>query len=607
MCGIFGITYKQTRDDLGEVLVKGGRNLTYRGYDSVGCVAVDGSRADLRKDVGTIDEVTKKHKLSEMRGDRGICQLRWATFGAPSKANAQPHFDTKEEMAGAHNGNIVNTFQLNEEFRKEGMTIRSTNDGETCIHAVERHFKKTKDMKKAIMGAAKDLHGDYAYVVTRLEQKTMYCAKMGSSLYLGVGKEFVCCSSDLPSILPFTKYIVPLRDGEMVEFNYNSYRIFEVATGKQIERKAEKSALSVEAASKGGYPHFMLKEIHEQPSRVGTLLKALDDSKYVDIFLDHMAGGEVFLVGSGSSYNACVTSAYYFNRLSRRKVVPVIAGQFESLYGNVLDKDSVIVCISQSGETKDVMNAVNFCKKNKVGRILGVMNVLGSSLMHASEAYLPLACDLEMSVPATKTFVNQLVLLVYLAIRLGERNKSLGKGEAKELKGRLHDLPGLLERTISETAHSCEKIATELHNKQDIYCLGYGMNHGIALEGALKIKEITYTHCEGIYSSEFKHGPLSIVEDGYPVLYVTSKEESHMIISHMNEVSCRHGRVICVSEDDKGLRHNSHDFVAVPKDHEIFAPILNVVPVQLIAYYWSVKKGIDPDYPRNLSKTITVD
>ncbi|MFH0817216.1 MAG: SIS domain-containing protein, partial [Candidatus Micrarchaeota archaeon] len=173
--------------------------------------------------------------------------------------------------------------------------------------------------------------------------------------------------------------------------------------------------------------------------------------------------------------------------------------------------------------------------------------------------------------------------------------------------GRLHELPKLLEQTIQETASTCEKIALELHTKDDIYCLGYGMNHGIALEGALKIKEITYTHCEGMYSSEFKHGPLSIVSEGYPVLYVTSKEDSHMIISHMNEVSCRHGRVICVSEDDKGLRHNSHDFVAVPKVHELYAPILNVVPVQLIAYYWSVKKGIDPDYPRNLSKTITVD
>ena len=196
MCGIFGITFKQTRDDLGEVLVKGGRNLTYRGYDSVGCVAIEGARAVLRKDVGTVEEVTKKLKLEDMRGDRGICQLRWATFGAPSQINAQPHFDSKCEMVGAHNGNIVNTLQLNLEFKKEGMTIRSTNDGETCIHAIERHYKKTKDMKRAMMAAAKDLHGDYAYAITRLEGKIMYCAKMGSSLYLGIGKEFVCCSSD---------------------------------------------------------------------------------------------------------------------------------------------------------------------------------------------------------------------------------------------------------------------------------------------------------------------------------------------------------------------------------------------------------------------------
>ncbi len=607
MCGIFGIIYKDTREELGEILVKAGRNLTYRGYDSVGCVAIADGKADLRKDIGTVDEVAKSLKLSEMRGDRGIAQLRWATFGAPSKVNAQPHFDSKMEMVGAHNGNIVNMIQLNEEFRKEGMVVRSTNDGETCIHAVERHYKKTKDMKKAIMLAAKDLHGDYAYAITRLNEKALYCTKMGSSLYLGVGKGSICCSSDLPSILPFTKEIVALRDGEMVEYTHNSYQIYEVSTGKKIDRKPEKSTLSVELASKGGYPHFMLKEIHEQPERVRTLLKALDESKYRDVFLDHMAGPDVYLVGSGSSYNACVTGAYYFNRLSKRKVVPVIAGQFESLYGNVLKKDSVVVCVSQSGETKDVMNVVNFCRRNKVGRVLGVLNVLGSSLMHASEAYLPLACDLEMSVPATKTFMNQLVLLIYLAIRLGEKTGGLSKAEAKELKGRLHELPALLEKAIEQTAPACEKLAVELAKKKDTYCLGYGMNHGIAMEGALKIKEITYSHCEGIYSSEFKHGPLSIIDPGYPVIYVTSKEDSHMIISHMNEVSCRHGRVICISEDDKGLRHNSHDFIAVPKGHELFAPALNVVAVQLLAYHWSVKKGVDPDYPRNLSKTITVD
>ncbi|MFH1448548.1 MAG: glutamine--fructose-6-phosphate transaminase (isomerizing) [Candidatus Micrarchaeota archaeon] len=607
MCGIFGIIFERSRADLGKILIKGGKNLTYRGYDSVGCVTIDGSKADLRKDTGTIDEVTKKLRLTEMRGDRGICQLRWATFGAPSQVNAQPHFDSDKRIVGAHNGNIVNTIQLTEEFRKEGMRIVSTNDGETCMHAIEKHYKKTKNMKKSIMGAAKMLHGDYAYAVLHVDEKKLYCAKIGSSLYLGVGNDFICCSSDLPSILPFTNMIVLLRDGEFVEFTHNSYKIMNVETGEKIHRDAEKSQLTVESASKGGYPHFMLKEIREQPSRVGTLLKALDDSRYLDFFLDHMNGPDVYLVGSGSSYNACVSGAYYFNRLSKRKVVPVIAGQFEHLYGNVLSKDSVLVCVSQSGETKDLMNVVNYCRKHKKGRILGVINVLGSSLMNASEAYLPLACDLEMSVPATKTFTNQLVLLIYLAIRLGERNGELNKDEAKMLGKRLHDLPKLLEKTIEQTEPACKKLADDLYKKNDIYCLGYGMNHGIALEGALKIKEITYTHCEGIYSSEFKHGPLSIVEKGYPVIYVTSKEDSHMIISHMNEVACRHGRVICISEDYKPLHKNVHDYVVVPKDHELFAPVLNVVPVQLISYYWSVKKGIDPDYPRNLSKTITVD
>lgn len=617
MCGIFGIVFKSQRQDLGRILVDAGTRLTYRGYDSVGCATVEGAnvkddKIDLRKDAGTIDEVYKKYNFVKMKGIRGMIQLRWATFGRPSKLNAQPFFGCDTNIVGCTNGNIVNTAQLREKYMAEGHTIRSWNDGEILIHVIEKYYNDSKDMKKAIMLSTKELHGDYAYAVTTTYDNTMYTVKKGSSLYLGVGKDFVCCSSDLPSILPLTRMIVTLNDNEFVEFSWDKYAIYNLTDGSPIKRKPVKSEFDIESATKEGYPHFMLKEIHEQPSRVDMLLKVLEESQFVEKFFERLneKNGRihaVYFMGSGSSYNACVTGAYYFNKLAHVPAIPVIAGQFIDLYGNALTDESVIVCVSQSGETKDVINVVNYCKKIEKGTILGMINVLGSTLMLNSDVYLPLACDLEVSVPATKTFMNQIVSLYYLALKLGGERGTVGTRRYEYLMNELRRLPQILETTIKNTDLQCKIIASGLSRYNDCYCLGYGICHGIALEGALKIKEITYGHCEGMYSSEFKHGPLSIIDDGYPVIYVTTPEDTNMIISHMNEVACRKGRVITIAEESTPLRKNSHDYIVVPTSSTMLAPILNVIPLQLIAYYWSVAKGINPDQPRNLSKTLTVD
>ena len=608
MCGIFGIVFKDRKKNLGSVLIDAGKRLVYRGYDSVGAATIDNSRIDLRKDVGTIKKVAREYKLRSMTGNMGIIQLRWATFGRPSKLNAQPYSDCSGRFVGAHNGNIVNNAQLRRMLINEGHAVEGWNDGETLVHIVEKCFNKTKDIKKAIMGSAKMLHGDYACVLMDKQENKTYTVKMGSSLYLGVGRDFICCSSDLPSILPFTRNIVTLKDGEFVEFTPEDYKIFNIETGAEIKRKDEKSDLNIESASKGGFKHYMLKEIYEQPETVKTLLKMMDESEFIDRFLGYVEeADQVYLVGSGSSYNACVSGAYYFNKIAHIPVTPVIAGSFVDSFGNAITEKSAIICVSQSGETKDVINVVNYCRKTEKGKILAVLNVLGSTLMLSSEAYLPLACNLEVSVPATKTFLNQVVLLLYLALRIGERKNTLSKRKINDIKREVEKLPELLNKTIKITKKECEKLAKKLVDVEDIYCLGYGLCYGITLEGALKIKEITYAHCEGMYSSEFKHGPLAIINENYPVIYATMPEDAHMIISHMNEVSCRGGRVITIAEECKSLRENSTDYIPVPTTTSLIAPILNIVPLQLLAYYWSVNKGINPDFPRNLSKTLTVD
>ncbi len=608
MCGIFGIVWDGVNPELGKILIKAGRRLVYRGYDSVGCATIDGD-IDLRKDVGTIEEVAKKYDFQSMKGSKGIIQLRWATFGRPSKKNAQPHIDCRENMVGAHNGNIVNTTQLRDRFIRDGHKVKGWNDGEMVVHAVEEKYNGSDSMLQAIQEAHDELHGDYAYAVTTKDEDHMYAVKSGSSLYLGIGKEFICCSSDLPSILPFTDKIVTLMDGEMVRFDSKEYSIYGIESGGELKREAEICDLTAKDASKGGFDHYMLKEIHEQPSRLKALINVLDESKFLDSFIDAMEDENVYLVASGSSFNACVMGAYYLNRNARVNAIPVIAGQFIDLYGAVIDKDTPILCVSQSGETKDVINVVNHCKKMGKGRILGVLNVLGSTLMLNSQVYLPLSCDLEISVPATKTYMNQVVLFFYLSLKIAEKKNFVEPHTLNRLWDELHELPSKLERAISESDETCRKIAGDLSKSKikDIYCLGYGLCHGTALEGALKIKEVTYAHCEGMYSSEFKHGPLSIIQKGYPVIFVAVPEDARMVISHMNEITCRKGSIIAIAPDSMAFRKNSDEFIPLPPAHGDIAPILGVVPLQLIAYHWAVSVGNNPDLPRNLSKTLTVD
>ena len=599
MCGIFGIITDEEQI-LGPVLLASGKRLAYRGYDSVGCATVlaDGS-IDLRKGVGHIDAVSSELDFSAMRGRRGITQLRWATFGAPSYANAQPHLDSDGDLVGAHNGNVVNNVQLRELFLREGLTVRGTNDGETCIHAVERHFDRNGgDMLAAIRAAYADLEGDYAFVITHRDDHRLFAIKKGSGLVAGLAETGACISSDLPSILPITRRIVHIQDGEVAILTPGAIELYRVQDGSRIERAEEWYDGSIELAEKGGYSHFMLKEIHEEPTVVGELLRLLNGSRYVPRFLEAMsATGDrpVYLVGSGTSYHACLLGAYLFNQVAGRPAVAVLGPQFIEQYGASIGRADTAVFVSQSGETKDVLNAVKVMRE-RGGRVLGVLNVLGSSLAYQSDVYLPLACGYEISVPATKTFVNQAVLFTYLAYRLAGRDTA-----------ELNVLPELLARTLESTDEPARQLASQLGKWEDMYYLGYGLSHAIALEAALKLKEITYTHSEGMFSSDFKHGPLAAVYDGYPVLFITAPGDEMMMVNHINEVTTRGGWAINVAVENAALRANGHDYVAIPDCPRWLAPILLTLPAQLIAYHLSTARGIDPDFPRNLSKTLTVD
>lgn len=604
MCGIFGIIYKDRRRDLGSLLLSAGRRLTYRGYDSVGMGVFDGNRIELRKDVGKIEEVNRKLNFEELQGYKGIVQLRWATFGQPLPRNAQPHYDCRQRLVGAHNGNIVNTRELISFLTASGHRFRGENDGEVCVHAVEEALKTAPDLGRALEIADRMLQGDYAFCVTEVGSDLMYCVKKYSSLYLGVGEGFICCSSDLPSILPLTRKIVTIKDGEYVEFSADSYRIKSLATGREVEREPYECALDLEQAQKGSYPHFMLKEIHEQPDKARALLDYLEHKENTQEILNLLRKtSRVFLIGSGSSYNACTIGACYLNAIGRLEATPVVAGAFAEHYKHFNPEREAFILVSQSGETKDVINVLNLLEKKKARNIIALVNVLGSSLQLRVKHFLPLLTGVEISVPATKTFLNQVLTFLVLACQLaGVRGLKSPLSRQK-----LRSLPGLLTETLNQTPGPIKELARVLKGKKYLYYLGYGLSYGACLEGALKLKEVSYIPCEAMYSSEFKHGPLAIISPDDWVLFISTAEDARMSISHMNEVSCRYGKIALIGPDDSALRLNAHFLIPLVSDNYYFSPILSVVIAQLLAYYVSQELGLDPDQPRNISKTLTVD
>jgi glucosamine--fructose-6-phosphate aminotransferase (isomerizing) len=596
MCGIFGIVYAE-QQPLGEILTGAAKRLAYRGYDSVGAATVSEDGAiDLRKDVGKVAEVADRLRFAELAGVRGIAQLRWATFGAPSVVNAQPHLDSDGELVGAHNGNVVNNAELRRQFIAEGMTVRGTNDGESCVHAVERHVKRGLDLPDAVRAAYRDLAGDFAFVVSDRRANRLVAVKKGSGLVLGIGDGFTCCSSDLPSILPLTRRVIPVEDGEMAVLEPGRARLFQVADGSEVIRPVKDVSGAMAAPEKGGWAHFMLKEIHEQPETARALLHLLEASEHLPRLVDALHGARrLFLVGSGSSYHACVIGSAFFARLAGTVAVPVLPQQLAEQYGPALRPGDAALYVSQSGETKDVLNALAYATPRGV-RALGLVNVLGSTLTRKVEVYLPLACGWEISVPATKTYTNQVIALIALAA-----------AAAGQPPGELSATPAWLEREITRIDEPMRKLARQLVGADRLFLLGYGLGHAIALEGALKCKEVTGLPCEGLLSSEFKHGPLAMVEDGTPVFFTAPPSGTEMLTNHVTEVTCRGGRAVVLAPQHEGLKAEATEFVALPIASDLEYAIVGAVPFQLLAYHLSVAKGLDPDHPRNLSKTLTVD
>jgi len=606
MCGIFGCILRT--GEAASAIHKGLKKLEYRGYDSVGIATLQGSQLFIKKDRGKIDNVHAIHNLDALPGRLGIGHTRWATHGAPYKVNAHPHTDCNNQIAVVHNGIIENFAELKTELEDLGHTFRSKTDTEVIAHLIEDKLKEGLSLVDAVRETVKRLDGSYALAVISVkEPDKIVCARKESPLVLGIAEDSLYVASDIPAFLSETNKSVVVQDGELVVLSYTGYEIRKIIDWKLVTREPEIIDWAPEMAEKQGYPHFMLKEIHEQPLRLKNTLRLQD--KYLELmttFLDR--AGEVFLVACGTSYHACLAASYMFSKLSFLATHPVIASEFVEQHGKSVNIDSTLLVVSQSGETADTLDAVESARL-RAATVLGLTNIVGSTLTRIARVYICQQSGPEIGVAATKTFTSQLSVLSQLAIRLAKKRGKISHVEIEDIEKNLEQIPDIVERIIQSQEEKVKQLAKKYRGKQAFFFLGRGISSAVALEGRLKLMEIAYIPSMAYPAGESKHGPISLIEPGFPVIFVCPKDGTHRtIISNIMEMKARGAAIIAIIEKgDEEIKKLADDYIEIETElPEVLSPIPFVTPLQLFAYYMAIECKRDPDMPRNLAKSVTV-
>jgi glucosamine--fructose-6-phosphate aminotransferase (isomerizing) len=608
MCGIFGcILSEGTAAPLIHASLK---RLEYRGYDSVGVATIQDGKLYVKKDQGKIDDVHRLLNLDDLPGNLGIGHTRWATHGAPLKVNAHPHSDCSGNLVVVHNGIIENFSELKLELENSGHKFVSKTDTEVIAHLIEEKIKKDHqlDFATAVREAVKKLDGSYALaVISTMEPETIICARNESPLVLGISENGIYFASDIPAFLPVTNRVVFIEDGEIVRLLATGYEIRNFADSSVIARKPKAVDWTPEMAVKQGYPHFMLKEIHEQPATLRNTLRLQEH--YLDListFLDRAQ--EVFLVACGTSYHACLAASYMFSKLAFLPTYPVFASEFLEQHGKSVNIDSTILAVSQSGETADTLAAVT-CAQQRAATVLGLTNVIGSTLTRVSRVYIGQQSGPEIGVAATKTFTSQLSVLAQLALRLSKKRGKISQDEMDFIAERLEQLPDVVENIVQNQEAKVRQIAQKYKDSRMFFFLGRGISTATAYEGRLKLMEIAYVPSIAFPAGESKHGPISLVEEGFPVVFICARDGTRKtLVSNIMEMKARGASIIAIMEEgDEEIKALSDDFIEVPKGiPEVLSPIPFAIPLQLLAYYVAVQKGYNPDMPRNLAKCVTV-
>jgi len=608
MCGIFGCILKD--GTAAPIIHTALKRLEYRGYDSVGEATIHNGKLYIKKDQGKIDEVHKIHDLDGLPGSLGIGHTRWATHGAPLQVNAHPHVDCSGQIAVVHNGIIENFAELKLELENRGHVFRSKTDTEVIAHLIEEALKTNPSLSlaDAVLEAVRRLDGSYAIaVVSPKEPNRIICARYESPLVIGVNENAIYCASDIPAFLPLTNRVVIIDDGELVTLSLEGCEIRKIADFAPVTREARLVDWTSEMAVKQGYPHFMLKEIHEQTACLRNTLRLQEH--YLDLmstFLDR--AHEVFLAACGTSYHACLAASYMFSKLAFLATYPVIASEFVEQHGKSVNIDSTILTVSQSGETADTLAAVNSARQ-RAATILGLTNVIGSTLTRVSRVYIGQQSGPEIGVAATKTFTSQLSVLAQLALRLAKKRGKVSQDEMDFLAEKLEKIPDIVETTIRTQEDKVQQIAKKYKDAKAFFFLGRGISTATAYEGRLKLLEIAYAPAIAFPAGESKHGPISLVEPGFPVVFICPKDDTHKtLIGNIMEMKARGASIIAVIEEgDEEIKKLADDYVEVPKGiPDILSPIPFIIPLQLFAYYVAVERGYNPDMPRNLAKSVTV-
>jgi glucosamine--fructose-6-phosphate aminotransferase (isomerizing) len=608
MCGIFGCILKE--GNAAPLIHASLKRLEYRGYDSVGVATMQDGKIYIKKDQGKIDEVHKLLDLDDLPGKMGIGHTRWATHGAPLKVNAHPHTDCAGQIVVVHNGIIENFSELKLELETSGHVFVSKTDTEVVAHLIEDNLKKNPELTlaDAVLEAVKRLDGSYAIaVMSTKEPDKVICARNESPLVLGISDNGVYFASDIPAFLPVTNKAVFIEDGELITLSAEGYEIKKIKDSSVVTRKPKVIDWTPEMAVKQGYPHFMIKEIHEQPATLRNTLRMQEH--YLDListFLDRAT--EVFLVACGTSYHACLAASYMFSKLAFLPTYPVYASEFVEQHGKSVNIDSTILAVSQSGETADTLAAVT-CAQQRAATVLGLTNAIGSTLTRVSRVYVGQQSGPEIGVAATKTFTSQLSVLAQLALRLAKKRGKISQDEMDKIAERLEKLPDIVETIIKTQEEKVKQLAKKYKDAKMFFFLGRGISTATAYEGRLKLMEIAYIPSIAFPAGESKHGPISLIEEGFPVVFICAKDGTRKtLISNIMEMKARGASIIAIIEEgDEEIKAIADDYVEVPKDiPEVLSPIPFAIPLQLLAYYITIEKEQNPDTPRNLAKSVTV-
>jgi len=608
LCGIFGCIL-HNNEHAAPLIKDALRRLEYRGYDSVGIVTIANGKLHVKKDRGRLDEVDSIYKLGEMPGTVGVGHTRWATHGRPAMENAHPQTDCKSRIAVVHNGIIENYLEIKKELESKGHKFVSRTDTEIVPHLVEEYLSNGMKLEDAFRKVVRRLEGAYSLVlVAAQEPDSILCARRESPLVLGVGDGEYYCASDISAFLPLTKKAVLLDEGELAYLNRDGYRIFKAANGGVVKREPITVTWDPESAKKQGFKHFMLKEIHEQPQTVKNALQT--PRIYHDIIASRLVdANKVFIVGCGTAYHAGLVGSFALRKLGGIDARVVVASEFSEDGLDLVDKDTAVLAVSQSGETMDTLNAVRDAKA-KGARILSVTNVLGSTLMRLSDVYIGQNSGPEIGVAGTKTFTSQVAVLLRLAQTVG-RKRNIGTDQLdQQVEEGLKQTPNVIQDILNTKMETIRRTAESCEDARSICFLGRGVNVATAMEGRLKLLELSYIPAIAYPAGESKHGFISLVEEGFPVVFVAPPDETHRkMVGNIMEMKARGARVISIiQEGDTEIKELSDDSVEIPGIlPSLVTPIAYAVPLQLLAYYVSVGKGYDPDYPRNLAKSVTVE